>query len=150
MASTGMRIGGLKDLRIGDLKKIDEFGLYMIWVYNRSRKDRYYIFPTPECAKAIDDYLSYRKRTAGEDVTKERTPLIRDKFQLDNYFKAPKSISVWTLLHIFEDVLKRSGVACYYLREIKVSSKARYYADTWFKKVLHNAMRQSRFKLYGS
>jgi integrase len=110
MASTGMRIGGLKDLQIGDLKKIDEFGLYMIWVYNRSRKDRYYTFTTPECAKAIDDYLAYRKRLGGEDVSKDKSPLIRDMFQLENYFKAPKFVSVWTLLHIFEDVLKRSGV----------------------------------------
>jgi integrase len=110
MASTGMRIGGLKDLQIGDLKKIDEFGLYMIWVYNRSRKDRYYTFTTPECAKAIDDYLAYRKRLGGEDVSKDKSPLIRDMFQLENYFKAPKFVSVWTLLHIFEDVLKTSGV----------------------------------------
>jgi hypothetical protein len=33
MTSTGMRIGGLRELRYGDIKKIDEFGLYMIWVY---------------------------------------------------------------------------------------------------------------------
>ena len=33
---SGMRIGGLSELQI------DEFGLY--WVYNRSRKDRYYIY----------------------------------------------------------------------------------------------------------
>jgi integrase len=109
MVSTGIRIGGLKDLKIGDLKKIDEFGLYMIWVYNRSRKGRYYTFTTPECAKAIDDYLAYRKRS-GEDISKEKSPLIRDKFQWDNYFKAPKPISIYTLSHIFGDVLKRAGV----------------------------------------
>ena len=44
MASTGMRIGGLRELRYGDIKRIDEFGLYLIWVYNRSRKDRYFTF----------------------------------------------------------------------------------------------------------
>jgi integrase len=122
MASTGMRVGGLKDLQIGDLKKIDEFGLYMIWVYNRSRKDRYYIFTTPECARAIDDYLAYRERSGGEDVSKDKSPLIRDMFQLDNYFKAPKFVSVWTLLHIFEDVLKRSGVN----RPTNTLGKSRY------------------------
>lgn len=53
MVSTGMRIGGLRQLQIGDIKKIDEFSLYLIWVYNRSRKDRYYTFTTPECARAI-------------------------------------------------------------------------------------------------
>jgi site-specific recombinase XerC len=99
MVSSGMRIGGLKDLQIGDLKKIDEFGLYLIWVYNRSRKDRYYSFTTPECANAIDDYLAFRKRS-GEDVSKDKSPLIRDLFNMDNYFKAPRFLSVWTLHHI--------------------------------------------------
>lgn len=100
MTSTGMRIGGLKDLQIGDLKKIDEFGLYMIWVYNRSRKDCYYTFTTPECAKAIDEYLEYRKRTGGEDISKDKFPLIRDKFRMEDYFKAPKFISIRTLSHV--------------------------------------------------
>ncbi len=110
MTSTGMRIGGLKDLQIGDLKQINEFGLYMIWVYNRSRKDRYYTFTTPECAKAIDEYLEYRKRTGGEDITKDKSPLIRDKFRMEDYFKAPKFISIRTLSHVFEDALRRAGV----------------------------------------
>jgi site-specific recombinase XerD len=110
MTSTGMRIGGLKDLQIGDLKKIEEFGLYMIWVYNRSRKDRYYTFTTPECAKAIDEYLEYRKRSVGEDISKDKSPLIRDKFRMEDYFKAPKFLSIRTLSHIFEDALKRAGV----------------------------------------
>ena len=109
MTSTGMRIGGLKDLQIGDLKKIDEFGLYMIWVYNRSRKDCYYTFTTPECAKAIDEYLEYRKRTGGEDISKDKFPLIRDKFRMEDYFKA-KFISIRTLSHVFEDALRRAGV----------------------------------------
>jgi site-specific recombinase XerD len=109
MVSTGMRIGGLCGLQIGDLKRIDEFGLYLIWVYNRSKKDRYYTFCTPECAKAIDDYLEFRKRS-GEDTSKDKFPLIRDLFNMDNYFKAPRFLSVWALLHIFDDVLKRAGV----------------------------------------
>ena len=62
MLSTGMRIGGLRELQIDDIKKIEEYGLYLIWVYNRSGKARYYTFCTPECAVAIDEYLEYRKR----------------------------------------------------------------------------------------
>lgn len=108
MVSTGIRIGGLRDLQIGDLKKIDEFSFYLIWVYNRSRKDRYYTFTTPEAAKAIDEYLEYRKRI-GEEL-KDKSPLIRDKFDMDNYFKAPSFVSTRMLSYIFEDVLKRAGV----------------------------------------
>ena len=41
MTSTGMRIGALSGLRISDVKKMDEFGLYLVYVYNQSKKDRY-------------------------------------------------------------------------------------------------------------
>jgi hypothetical protein len=93
MASTGMRIGGLRELRYGDIKKIDEFGLYLIWVYNRYRKDRYFTFCTPECATAIDSYLNYRRRF-GEEI-KDKSPLIRERFNIDDPFvaKAPKFVS---------------------------------------------------------
>ena len=53
MTSTGMRIGALPDLRLSDIKKMDEFGLYLVYVYSQSKKDRYYTFTTPECAKAM-------------------------------------------------------------------------------------------------
>ena len=92
MASTGMRVGAISGLRILDIKNIDEFGLYLIWVYSSSKKDRYYTFCTPECAKAIDDYLAYRKRL-GEEL-KDSSWLIRNKITIDNPFtaKAPKPL----------------------------------------------------------
>ena len=72
MVSTGMRIGALHELRIGDLLPIElnEFGLllFKIQVYGRSRKNhRYYTFCTPECATAINDYLATSERL-GEDI----------------------------------------------------------------------------------
>lgn len=54
MISTGMRIGAIHTLQIGDLTKIQEWNLYKILVYARSKHDRYYTFCTPECANAID------------------------------------------------------------------------------------------------
>lgn len=92
MTSTGMRIGGLRELRYGDIKKNNEVGLYMIWVYNRSRKDRYYTFCTPECAAAIDAYLDYRK-SFGEEL-RDKSPLIREQFNIDNPFtvRAPRFV----------------------------------------------------------
>ena len=35
--------------------------LYKVQVYARTR-DKYFTFCTPECAKAIQEYLDYRKR----------------------------------------------------------------------------------------
>lgn len=106
MASAGLRIGGLRELQIGDIRKIDEFGLYMIWVYNRSGKYRYYTFCTPECSTAIDEWLSYRTKH-GEQL-KDKSPLIRDKCRADSYFRAPKFLSIRAMSLMFEGVLKRA------------------------------------------
>jgi integrase len=110
MASTGMRIGALRELRLGDLKKIDEFNLYMFWVYSRSKTDKYFTFCTPECAAAIDVYLDYRK-SFGEEL-KDKSPLIREQFNIENPLtvKAPKPLSSRMMSHIFDDALKRAGV----------------------------------------
>ena len=127
MLSTGMRIGGLRELQKGHIKKIDEFGLYLIWVYNRSGKDRYYTFCTPECAGAIDDYLAYRQRI-GEQLN-DKSPLIRDKFGIDNYFKAPRFLSIRAISLLFEEVLKKAGV-----NQIKPGQKKREGLSHGFRK----------------
>jgi integrase len=110
MASSGMRIGGLHKLKIGDLKRVDEFNLYLVWVYNTSKKDRYYTFCTPECAGAIDEYLEHRK-LHGEKL-KDTSPVVRNQFNIDNPFTAqvPKFVSSRRLAFIVDDVLKQSGV----------------------------------------
>ena len=117
MVSTGMRLGALHTyeegrpgIRVGELKKFDEFGLYMISVYPWSKSDRYYTFCTPECAAAIEAYLDYRRKF-GEEI-KDKSPLIREQFNIDNPFtaKAPKFLSKRTVSYVFEDLLKRSGV----------------------------------------
>lgn len=66
MASTGMRIGALRDIKLKHLKKwtIDNQGnyIYQITVYPDSNRYKYTTFCTPEAAKAIDSYLELRKR----------------------------------------------------------------------------------------
>jgi integrase len=67
MASTGMRVGALPDLKLKHLKKwniqsASSYHVYRITVYANSPNDKYITFCTPEAAKAIDDYLELRKR----------------------------------------------------------------------------------------
>ena len=111
MVSTGMRVGALPGLRLSDIKKFDEFGLYLIWVYNDSKKDRYYTFTTPSCAGAIDAYLEFRKR-CGEELS-DKSPLLRNKVTVDNPFtaKASKPVSLRALELIIEGLLKQTGIA---------------------------------------
>jgi site-specific recombinase XerD len=110
MVSTGMRIGALPGLLLEDVKKIDEFGLYLIRVYNNSKKDRYYTFCTPECYNAITEYLEFRKR-CGEEV-KEKSFLIRSKVTIDNPFTAKigKPVTVRAIQLIIEGLLKQAGL----------------------------------------
>jgi integrase len=67
MASTGMRIGALPELKLKHLKKwtvphLSHYHIYQITVYANSPKDKYYTFCTPEAAKSVDEYLAIRKR----------------------------------------------------------------------------------------
>ena len=62
MASTGIRIGALPILRISNLKKMKDKGIYQFTIYANSPNQRYITYCTPECASSIDEYLAYRKR----------------------------------------------------------------------------------------
>jgi integrase len=118
LCSSGMRIGALPDLRIGDLTLIPtkipnaEYNLYKIQVYARSKKDRYYTFCTPECAAALNSYLDYRKRYGESLINKETSPLIREQFNGENPFtiNAPKFISVRGVEYMIMHALKISGI----------------------------------------
>jgi len=77
LASTGVRIRAIVDLKLEDLTSIPNFDLYQVKVYSDS-KQGYFTFTTPEASKAINTYLSYRERY-GEKLT-PKSPLFRDQF----------------------------------------------------------------------
>jgi integrase len=85
MLSSGVRTGGLADIRLKDLYYIEEYKLYRIIVYSDSPGHTYYTFCTPECASFIKLYLEYRKNN-GEELNPE-SPLIRQKFDCVNDIK---------------------------------------------------------------
>ena len=75
-----MRIGAISDLRLRHLKRIEEYNLYRITVYENT-KDEYYTFCTSECAAMIDSYMLYRQQS-GEKIEPDTTPLIRERFDV--------------------------------------------------------------------
>jgi integrase len=77
LASTGIRAGGVRSIRVGDLERIND--IYKVTVYVRDNEE-YFNFCTPETAKVIDNYLDFRKRH-GERIN-QNSYLIVKKFDL--------------------------------------------------------------------
>jgi site-specific recombinase XerD len=77
MASSGLRIGGLPDIRIRNLEKVNN--VYKISVYEGSHS-QYFTFCTPECSSYIDAYLDFRTKN-GENLNKD-SYIIRDQFDI--------------------------------------------------------------------
>jgi integrase len=107
LASTGMRIGAVPDLKIRHLTKIESYKLYQIVVYENS-KEEYYCFCSPECAAAIDSYLQYRERHY-ENIT-PNSPLIREVFNRRSVAKNPQRMQLNTLNSLLRDLILASGI----------------------------------------
>ena len=88
MFSSGIRVGGLASLKIGDLEKNERYGIYKIRVYD-SEEGEYTTFCSVECSSIIDSYLAYRK-LHGERPLKEDSPLIREDFSIDDEIRASR------------------------------------------------------------
>ncbi|MDR4512611.1 MAG: site-specific integrase [Nitrososphaeraceae archaeon] len=105
IASSGMRVGAIPSLKLRNLVKNPELGIYQISVYEGSRKSNYKTFCTPECTAVIDAYLDYRKH-AGETL-KDISPLLREQFNPDDMFKVnnPRHIGLGLLRYLVNEVL---------------------------------------------
>jgi hypothetical protein len=111
MASSGPRVGALPLLRIRDLEPIDRYGIYKITYYPKSRRSRYFSFCTPECRRAIDDYLEWRERF-GERLEPD-TPLFRRDFNAAGdraRASRVKTIQVAAITKSMHNLLKSVGL----------------------------------------
>ncbi len=81
---TGMRVGGVKDLKVKHLRRIEDWG--SVTVYSDTMQE-YDAFVTPQGFKDIADYLEYRKRN--DETISPEFPLIRNEFQ-------PQKAGEWT------------------------------------------------------
>jgi integrase len=110
LSSSGMRVGALQNLKVGDLTPIDKYNIYQIQVYKRS-KSKYITFCTPECRKEIDLHLQYRKRY-GEHIT-DKSPVFRTTFNRNDQFKAANKIKPFSTVGIkcmVNELLNTTGV----------------------------------------
>lgn len=73
LASTGIRMGALRFLKLHDLSRIGK--VYKISIYSGD-KEEYFTFCTPECAKEIDTHIDFRNRP-GERLTDDSYLLVK-------------------------------------------------------------------------
>jgi len=114
MASTGMRIGAIPDLKLKHLKEIsskdNENQLYKITIYEKS-KEKYYTFCSHECFSVLKSYLTYREKSS-EKLDGE-SYLIREQFDI-NYFeqirKKSRKVSLSTIKNIIIVLLRKAGL----------------------------------------
>ena len=80
MASTRMRVGAIKTLKIKHLKRLQEnnTNIGVLTVYPDSKNDRYNALLTPECMAVLDEYFEYRKKQ--HEKIADESFIIRDKY----------------------------------------------------------------------
>jgi integrase len=138
-SSSGIRRDAIIDLQLKHLKKIPEYGLYKITVYEKS-KEQYETYVTPEATNMIDRYLEHR-RQSGEVINKQ-SYLIRNDF---DYFKQdvskkPEPVTSWTLNTLFRGLAIKTG-----LRTLNNSQYSRYETPLFhgFRKFFTNKLIES-------
>jgi integrase len=114
LASTGMRMGAIPDLRLGNIEQVStesrsELPIHKITGYENTN-DEYVTFTTPECTTAIHNYLKMRERY-GERLTKDCF-LIREQFNIRDPFAISKCkrVKANTLTRKLIDLAERSGI----------------------------------------
>ncbi|HJU79665.1 MAG TPA: site-specific integrase [Nitrososphaeraceae archaeon] len=108
MATAGLRIGAIPDLRLSNLQKINS--VYRILAYPGANEE-YFTFCTPECTSYIDAYLEFRTKN-GEDLNKD-SYLIRDQFDitdLEQIRNKSKRMSISGIESLVRVVLLKSGI----------------------------------------
>ena len=109
LASSGIRIRAIIDLKLEDLITIPDYKLYQMRVYSDSNQ-RYLTLTTPEAAKAIDLYLKYRER-CGERLT-PKSSLFRDQFDREDVVSVhnAKPLKLRTVERLVSRTVEKSGI----------------------------------------
>ncbi len=131
MVSGGPRVGAFPDLKISNFSIIDEqVNIGMLKVYASSQKDRYVTLLTPECTRAIQEYLEWRRKNGenGQEPLLPNAPLIRDKFDIVTSRRGkPQALQAHTVYVGVRRLLKKTGLES---PELQPDHSFRYFFDT--------------------
>ncbi len=107
LASSGIRIGALADLKKKHLTYIEKYGIYQITIYPKANQ-RYITFCTPECVAAIKHYFDYRTRCG--EILNDESPLIRKDFDAYEEYDNIEATTVKALKVSLDKLAKISDV----------------------------------------
>jgi len=124
LASSGIRIGALEDIKMKHIKQMDD--CKSILVYDGTTKE-YVTFLTPEASLIFDDYLQ-KKETDGERLTPE-SPAFSSSYQLG--FATVKSSTTNALQEIIRTLVLKSGLR---INQIKIGKRYNKQTDHGFRK----------------
>jgi integrase len=112
LASSGIRVGAISDLRLRNIQKVltdSGFDIHKLTVYENTN-DEYITFTSNECSRAIDNYLKFRE-SKGESLNQDSF-LIREQFEVRDPFTISRShqIKPQTISKKLIDLAERSGL----------------------------------------
>ncbi len=109
LVSTGVRIRAIVELTLDDLVPIPDYSLYQVTIYSDSR-ERYSTFTTPEGAKALQTYFTYRERY-GERLS-PKSPVFRDQFDRNDPASVHdvKPLELRTVDRLLSRTIEKSGI----------------------------------------
>lgn len=120
MASTGMSVGAIPDIKFKHLRRWNinnRQHIYQIKIYGNSSKYRYSCYTTPECAQMIDRYLEQRKRYVDNIKQDPETGnwlpddsyLVIQNFSKEIYPIVPRPLAVDSITKYVRDKLEEIG-----------------------------------------
>jgi site-specific recombinase XerC len=106
-SGSGLGIGSIPALSVGSLQEVKD--LFSIEVYE-NEPEQYTVFCTSECRKAIESYISMRKRYA--EVITALSPLVREQFDRRDQFAIahPQRIKESALAQKLSELAEAAGL----------------------------------------
>lgn len=124
LASTGIRIGALEDLKMKHIIQIEDCKSVLVY---EGTTEEYTTFLTPEASIMLDKYIQKRE-SDGEKISPE-SPVFRSTYQL-GYAKVKPS-NTNALKEIIRLVILKSGLR---INQIKIGKRYNKQADHGFRK----------------
>ena len=131
IASSGIRIGALEDLKIKHISQIEDCKSILVY---EGTTEEYITFLTPEASSMFDAYIQKRE-SDGEKISPD-SPVFRSTYQL-GYAKVKPSNSN-ALKEIIRLLILKSGLR---INQIKTSKRYNKQADHGFRKRFNTIMK---------